>query len=128
MIAASEEWREPLGVAPWELQLGHAEVDEDIVMAFGQLMAVKVELRPAVRPAVVFEAEKKREMEGEGVDNENAANARTPANPLAAAALSGAGESCLCSSSWSLLCSCCCCSCSYMAPSSVAAEEVTLPW
>ena len=54
---------------------------------------------------------------------------RTPTNPLAAAAaLSGAGESCLCSSSWSLLCSCCSCSCSYMAPSSVAAEEVTLPY
>ena len=33
MIAASEEWREPLGVAPWELQLGHAEVGEDIVRA-----------------------------------------------------------------------------------------------
>ena len=24
MIAACEQWREPLGVAPWELQLGHA--------------------------------------------------------------------------------------------------------
>ena len=24
MIAACEEWREPLGVAPWELQLWHA--------------------------------------------------------------------------------------------------------
>ena len=31
MIAASEEWREPLGVAPWELQLGHAEMDGDVV-------------------------------------------------------------------------------------------------
>ena len=24
MVAACEQWREPLGVAPWELQLGHA--------------------------------------------------------------------------------------------------------
>ena len=24
MIAACEQWRESLGVAPWELQLGHA--------------------------------------------------------------------------------------------------------
>eukprot|EP01047_Picozoa_sp_COSAG01_P111076 COSAG01_NODE_39880_length_471_cov_0.438172_1_plen_25_part_01 len=24
MIAACEQWREPLGVAPWELQLGRA--------------------------------------------------------------------------------------------------------
>ena len=31
MIATREEWREPLGVAPWELQLGHPEMDGDVV-------------------------------------------------------------------------------------------------
>ena len=38
VIAACEEWREPLGVAPWELQLGHAVGDNVRVDAIGVLL------------------------------------------------------------------------------------------